>query len=114
LEWPADVGGGVRFEVPGVEVAGRADQEEGDAVLDLRLCLIDGAGRLHAQKVGQIQANQPRRTGLEEAPPCRPATGGHLDISDMQHGNPPIQEPDARARALCRFKWCSGPCWKSR
>ena len=51
-ERPADVVGGVGLGVPGVELAGAADQEEKDAIDILRLL-----GRVEEAEVGQRQAD---------------------------------------------------------
>ena len=65
----ADLGGRVRLHVPGVELAGRADQEQADAV-DV-LVGADGAGGLQREEVGkrQPQATEAERARVQEVAP---------------------------------------------
>src|SRR5690349_10311944 len=56
----------------------------------MRFVIVDGAGGLHAQEVGQVEADQASRSGLQEAASRGSAAGGNLDLSDVQHGNPPF------------------------
>src|SRR5262249_17507538 len=103
LERPFDISRSVRLEVPGIEVARRADQEQHDAVLDLGLRFVDGAGRLQPEEVGQVQAHEACSAHLEEASPREAATNGDLDIADVQHEySSDVSSPAPRVPGLGR------------
>ena len=64
LELAAHLGRGVGLHVPGVEVAGRADQEDRDAVLMLARRSSTAPAASQPQQVGQRHAGQARGARL--------------------------------------------------
>src|SRR5262249_5838443 len=88
LEGAAHRVGGVRLQVPGVEVAGSADQEEQDTVD------VAGPGRsvgLHQVRQGQAHAAGGQGARAEEVAPRQ--TVAELDnllTLEIQHGSSPV------------------------
>ena len=103
-ERAADRVGGVGLEVPGVELAGAADQEEQDAV-DVRRTAA-GLDLLGLQQIGQRQAHGPGREGpdAQEIAPRQTIAKTHTLVAfPLQHGTPPTRSAEPTAEVQARL-----------